>query len=176
MVQNGRFRSYHVSKPWISRKWLILGFSGFGIGWIWGDSGLDPSRSGPIRVPTHPDPDPSGSRPLGSWDLGILGSWDLEDLRILDLGIWRIWGLDLGIWRIWGLDLVLSLPDPGSGTKYYLIYTFTRARGREKTSLMCVTCVLHPFLQGRNCGHFVKRALKRWSKKVSKSLFWHIWP
>ena len=67
---------------------------------IWSISG-----SGPLRIWTPPDLDPSGS----------------DDL----------WILDLGIWRIWGLGLVLISVGPSqiwrSENRYYLII-LSRAR------------------------------------------------
>jgi len=41
-------------------------------------------------------------------------------------------------------------PDPGYPVESTLIYTFTRARGREKSQLTCVTCVLHFFYKEEN--------------------------
>ena len=101
----GCIQAYIRCKPRLSLNRPISPIWGSEIGWIWGWSGSGPLGSGWSR-----DLDPSGSGPLGSDDL---------------------WILDLGIWRIWGLGLVLISVGPSqiwrSENRYYLII-LSRAR------------------------------------------------
>ena len=116
-------------------------------------------RSGPPRSDGSQDLDPQDLEDPGS---GPPGSGSPQDLDPLDLADLRIWGgleLRSSGSEVWTLALF----------KCTLIYTFTRARGREKSGRdVCYMCVTL-FLQGGKC-----RIMANNKTPFCKYLLWNL--